>query len=132
MHHSLPFTFCNFHFNLWGHLYMSSDLLFRERGPFSLKIISFSVRHMSHFFEPGLYCLQCLSISHFILGVSPFSLHDQKWFDSVVLFLYFSSVILDLCPQYLSLKVFSVLPMYVFVPVVAGALLIFQDFSSTL
>ena len=79
------FIFESFHFLLCGHVYISSERLLSELGPFSLKIIYFSVRHMSHFLVPDLYGLQTLTISHLMFGSSPLSFKAHTKFDNVVL-----------------------------------------------
>ena len=64
-------------FRLCGQVYINSDLLLSEFGPFCFKIISFSVRQTSHLRVPVLYSLQSLNISHLMTGTSPLSFTDQ-------------------------------------------------------
>ena len=68
---------------------MSSDLLLSVLGPFSFRIIIFSVRHTSHLRVPVLYSLHIRNISHFTTGVSPLFLADHIiWLAKAVLFLF--------------------------------------------
>ena len=71
------FIFMSLNFLLWGHVLISSDLLFRQCLPLSLRISNFSVRQTSHFLVPHRYFLHFFIISHVTLGSSPLSLQSQ-------------------------------------------------------
>ena len=76
-----------------------------------LIMCNFSVRHRSHVFDPTLYVLHCFMISHFMFAVW-LMLLSQRYFDRVVSALQLWCLKLFLWLLNLSLKLGSVLPIY--------------------
>ena len=88
------------------------------------RICNFSLMHKSHILSPGLYaCVFCV-ISHFTGGLGC-RLCCHTHCDSAVAFFLYSVLKVCVCPLYLVLKSFSVLPMYCLVPVAVSSLAVY-------